>query len=323
MTTRSGRKRRALFGLADAAKHPKESTPGRDDLSLVPTGMTSINRKNEALVSDLNDLLTSIHIPLTLVCPTDLTPSLLMAILKCLLRRDIPIPFDRTLPHAKIQSMKMFLGILDNDVLRVHNIDVGLSDVDPRRLANGEWDECVFIGELLCWLAKNVDVAETTAAQGEEAIPIVNIRGNIRTPSPSTRSTVTNSVNTNLSMNSFRRNTDSDTSIASSSRSGEFPPQRQRPRCIHELDDSPFQVSSAPSPPRGGHTNLSHASNIASPVPVRHTGWIIPVNVEEEVESFELGKDHSHSSRQSRTKKRKQKIPSYPQDEQSFTLSPV
>ncbi|CAL1712676.1 unnamed protein product [Somion occarium] len=47
--------------------------------------------------------------------------------------------------------MKIFLGVLEHDVI---GEDVGLSDVDPRKLAVGEWDEVVFVGELLCWLGK-------------------------------------------------------------------------------------------------------------------------------------------------------------------------
>ena len=32
--------------------------------------------------------------------------------------------------------------------------DIGLGEVDPERLADGGWDETVFVGELLCWLAR-------------------------------------------------------------------------------------------------------------------------------------------------------------------------
>jgi hypothetical protein len=42
--------------------------------------------------------------------------------------------------------MKVFLGILGNDVLQM---DAGLSDVDPRKLAAGGLDEVAFLGELL------------------------------------------------------------------------------------------------------------------------------------------------------------------------------
>lgn len=70
----------------------------------------------------------------------------------------------------------MLLGVLECDILRgsgctnelqdeeAHEdvnvsvegwgADVGLGEVDPERLADGGWDEVVFIGELLCWLSR-------------------------------------------------------------------------------------------------------------------------------------------------------------------------
>jgi hypothetical protein len=47
--------------------------------------------------------------------------------------------------------MKTFLGVLETDFLQT---DVGLSDLDPRRLADGEWEEVLFIAELLCWVGR-------------------------------------------------------------------------------------------------------------------------------------------------------------------------
>ena len=47
--------------------------------------------------------------------------------------------------------MKIFLGVLETDFLKT---DVGLSDLDPRRLADGEWEEVLFIAELLCWVGR-------------------------------------------------------------------------------------------------------------------------------------------------------------------------
>ncbi|KAI0074132.1 hypothetical protein K474DRAFT_90458 [Panus rudis PR-1116 ss-1] len=75
-------------------------------------------------------------------------------ILESILRLRLPISEEireSRDPLSKVQAMKIFLGVLENDVL---GEDVGLSDVDPRKLASGEWDEVVFIGELLCWLGK-------------------------------------------------------------------------------------------------------------------------------------------------------------------------
>ncbi|KAF9528050.1 hypothetical protein CPB83DRAFT_855240 [Crepidotus variabilis] len=104
------------------------------------------------LVSQLNQLLTSLHIPIPLISPTDLTPGLLVAILEALMDMRIPViePGNSTAP-SKIQSVKIFLGILETDFLRM---DVGLSHIDPRRLAEGEVGEMVFIAELLCWIGR-------------------------------------------------------------------------------------------------------------------------------------------------------------------------
>jgi hypothetical protein len=52
-------------------------------------------------------------------------------------------------PQTKVEAVKIFLGVLGNDVL-----GVDLSQVDPRKLARGEWDECVYIGGLLVHVAK-------------------------------------------------------------------------------------------------------------------------------------------------------------------------
>lgn len=106
------------------------------------------------LVAYLNELDRKLGIPVALESPCELTPSLLLAILESLTRQRLPIPpavraaRDR---EAKVQAMKIFLGVLETDVL---GEDVGLSAVDPRRLAAGEWDEVVFVGEVLCWLGK-------------------------------------------------------------------------------------------------------------------------------------------------------------------------
>ncbi|KAJ7596591.1 hypothetical protein C8J56DRAFT_291277 [Mycena floridula] len=112
----------------------------------------------ESLVPQLNQLLRALSIPITVQSPPDLTPSLLLAILESLLNERLPIADNlrRTAvsrtpesKNAQLQCVKIFLGVLEADVLQM---DVGLSTVDPRKLANGEWDEVVFVGELLCWI---------------------------------------------------------------------------------------------------------------------------------------------------------------------------
>ncbi|KAL4073194.1 hypothetical protein V8B97DRAFT_1858315, partial [Scleroderma yunnanense] len=109
------------------------------------------------LVPSLNALLVSLSLPFTLEIPTDLTPSLLLAILESIIEARLPIPnsvrTSRT-REAKIRAMLVLLGVLECDVLRGWTADIGLGEVDPERLADGGWEETVFVGELLCWLAR-------------------------------------------------------------------------------------------------------------------------------------------------------------------------
>ena len=50
----------------------------------------------ETLVKQLNTLLASLHLPLSLVSPTDLTPRLLIAILESLMGIRLPIMNSKT-----------------------------------------------------------------------------------------------------------------------------------------------------------------------------------------------------------------------------------
>ncbi|THH28225.1 hypothetical protein EUX98_g5972 [Antrodiella citrinella] len=160
----------------------------------------------DKLVGTLNDLLVNLGIPIPIDTPLDLTPSLLLAVLETILQSRLPISpavrKSRDL-QSKVQAMKIFLGVLESDVL---GEDVGLSDVDPRKLAEGEWDEVVFVGELLCWLGKKHEiipvVPDTNARasgsrQQEKQWDVSKARHTtavdvgVRTPSPTTHSTAT------------------------------------------------------------------------------------------------------------------------------------
>ena len=115
-----------------------------------------------SLVDQLNHMLLSVNLPISLISPTDLTPSLLIAILECILDMHISL-VDRNKQsknsrHSKIQNMKIFLGVLETDVL---NSEVDLSEIDPRRLADGEWEEVYYIGELLCWIGRKMGLIDT------------------------------------------------------------------------------------------------------------------------------------------------------------------
>lgn len=114
------------------------------------------------LVDQLNHILLSVNLPISLISPTDLTPSLLIAILECILDMHITL-VDRNKEsknsrHSKIQNMKIFLGVLETDIL---DSEVDLSEIDPRRLADGEWDEVFYIGELLCWIGRKMGLVDT------------------------------------------------------------------------------------------------------------------------------------------------------------------
>ena len=73
------------------------------------------------LVPSLNALLASLSLPFTLETPTDLTPSLLLAVLESIIEARLPIPnsvrASRT-REAKIRAMLVLLGVLECDVLR-------------------------------------------------------------------------------------------------------------------------------------------------------------------------------------------------------------
>ncbi|GBE83092.1 hypothetical protein SCP_0501380 [Sparassis crispa] len=285
------------------------------------------------LVSTLNSLLVKILIPITLETPQDLTPSLLLAILESINGLRLPIPAavraSRDFP-AKVEAMKVFLGVLENDILRM---DVGLSDVDPRKLAAGDWDEVVYVGELLCWLGKLTGLLPH-APEDLQANPTPFRRHSPRAPSPSTHSTVTNSIHSNLSMTRSAP-AESDTTVMSVTSDAPVsmslpeldlfgfstvhtlpdprppsPPSRPRPRCIHEVEDRSFlrdlglpgdaSFTSDLDDSQTSYCNCSldtHAP--APPRTVRHTGYIAPVDDASEIQSFEASrrKQRSHSPR--------------------------
>ncbi|EJD46347.1 hypothetical protein AURDEDRAFT_184354 [Auricularia subglabra TFB-10046 SS5] len=123
----------------------------------------------DELVGALNALLAVLSLErIQLESPQDLTPSLLLAVLESMLRARLPVPPETRAARtktARIEAMKVFLAVLETDVLHE---DVGIADVDPRRLADGEWDECVFVAELLVWLARDMQYLPDEARQQEE-----------------------------------------------------------------------------------------------------------------------------------------------------------
>ncbi|KAK2463736.1 hypothetical protein APHAL10511_004229 [Amanita phalloides] len=132
------------------------------------------------LVDQLNDVLQLLNINLSIPIesPLDLTPSLLIAILESLLGTRIPID-EFAIPMTperknetvenmnKVQHMKIFLGVLEHDIL---GMDVGLSDVDPRRLARGSWEEVMYVAKILCWIGIQLREAYQTPME-ETVVP--------------------------------------------------------------------------------------------------------------------------------------------------------
>ncbi|KAG7445531.1 uncharacterized protein BT62DRAFT_994539 [Guyanagaster necrorhizus] len=229
------------------------------------------------LVNQLNELLTALRIPIPIESPTDLTPSLLLAILECLLSSRLPLPTSirqaavsqsparrAEAQSARVHCMKIFLGILETDILKDN--DMGLSGVDPRKLATGECAEVMLVAEALCWI-------------GQQA-GLVQAERHAHSPSTMTTMTCTSSL---LPMGASA--TESNTTISSHNSAGtpELSP-RTPPRCIHEV----------PSPLRMSLSLFHEEQNLEThvTVPVRHSGTIEHVDQNREVESFESSGAH-------------------------------
>jgi hypothetical protein len=266
---------------------------------------------SSALVNELNALLEALQLPILLQSPTDLTPSLLIAILESLLSMRIPLEFSPSWSSSRtnIQSVKMFLGVLESDIVKM---DVGLSTVNPRRLANGEWEEVVFVGEVLCWVGRKLGVTEGHD-DGEELQYVAEGNEHIDRPySPSTSAMSVATKKTNTVSNfSLHRQTESNTSISfsvsppDSSTPVQSPRKRRSPlptlsplslsppHCIHEVpspslvltpdvDDTFPELSYRTCP----ETLTQYPDQTQEPA-VRHTGYIEPVDEELELLSFE------------------------------------
>lgn len=195
------------------------------------------------LMSQLNALLDSLHIPIPLVSPTDLTPRLLIAILESLIGMRIPVieRQDNT-QVSKVQNMKVFLGVLETDILQE---DVGLSQLDPRRLANGEWEEVVVVARLLCWIGWRMELIPKDKARSP-AKPSSRLNVH-KTPE---RHPVTNSAASYLDPAKFPRSAPT------------AHPQRLSPKSQLELDAaSVFQSRSTTWDTSSSHRDISPFTN--------------------------------------------------------------
>ncbi|PBK59735.1 hypothetical protein ARMSODRAFT_772329 [Armillaria solidipes] len=166
--------------------------------------------------------------------------------------------------------MKIFLGVLETDILK--NSDIGLSGVDPRKLAAGEYAEVSLVAEALCWVGQQAGLIRTER--------------DAHSPSTMTETTRTSSLfPTGASV------AESNTSISKMTATPELSP-RTPLRCIHEVP-SPLALSSP-------LFNEEQDWKTPVTVPVKYTGTIGPVDQDWEVESFESSRVHwskqSHSS---------------------------
>ncbi|KAL1705196.1 hypothetical protein EV121DRAFT_258714 [Schizophyllum commune] len=270
-----------------------------------------------SLVHRLNALLAKLQIPINVEFPTDLTPSLLLAILESILSARIPIDPDlrRRLTtqrdfDAKVRCMKLFLGVLESDVLKV---DVNLDKVDPRKLARGDWDEVVYVGELLCQIGELLGLLPQGAKRGLPVAPTFSNSGTPTSARRARRATVNTSAPASTSVN---RSASSDPGPQRSFASLTSPipgtsRERRTRRCIHDLQTpellstrkhlvdtfasaaEDFTTCNCPAAgiphlaPSKRSKSISPRATGAATAPVRRNGYIQSVDEEEELHSFE------------------------------------
>ncbi|KIJ30177.1 hypothetical protein M422DRAFT_268318 [Sphaerobolus stellatus SS14] len=187
------------------------------------------------LVNELNALLLRLCLPITIDSPQDLTPSLLLAILESIIKERLPIPQTIRESNAldgKVLAMKLFLGVIETDILQR---DLGLSNMDPRRLAAGELAEVVYIGRTLCLLGRDYlsfkeDVEENTGVVKVEENHISISRDRIV---PNTRSSRYGDSETNGTTVAPSLIPDNSTVPTAA-----HPSPHLGPICIHEFDIS-------------------------------------------------------------------------------------
>ncbi|KAI0667775.1 hypothetical protein C8Q78DRAFT_981653 [Trametes maxima] len=282
-------------------------------------------RDEPDLVDSLNDLLDKLgmKLPFALDTPFDLTPSLLLGILESILETRLPVSATIRSSRdfaSKVQAMKIFLGVLENDVLG--GMDVGLSDVDPRRLAVGEEEEVVFVGELLRWLGRQRGILPPSAGPSgkDDSPPTLAARARRRAASPSTHSTVTSGVQSNLSMMPTAL-AETDTTVMSVASEplaplthAELPslPQlspfdrdsvgsssesiKPPPRCIHEVEELSFLDGEVDASVSDVTSDVCHCAcsdaeddlpaTPTTPQHVRRNGWIHRADEKSEIDFY-------------------------------------
>ncbi|KAJ6509155.1 hypothetical protein C8R47DRAFT_11385 [Mycena vitilis] len=190
----------------------------------------SLNISSPVLILQLNQLLASLEIPITVESHIQLSPALFICILESLLATRLPISqedrdalFSSNRARANtatIHCMKIFLGVLQSDILQQ---DVGISRLDPRALAHTEDAETIYIARLLCWYGRRRKLITRAADSRNES------------GSPSTALT---RVGSSPLYTGHRAESDTSVSPATSSPHG-------APRCIHELPSPSLVLSPA------------------------------------------------------------------------------
>ena len=304
--------------------------------AIYPSDDSNQRLGQETLMKQLNALLASLHLPIPLMSPTDLTPRLLIAILESLTGMRLPITYnyDSIPTHAeKIQAMKIFLGVLETDFLQM---DVGISDLDPRRLADGEWEEVLYIAKLLCWVGRRAglvsasddDMDVETPSQPPkrlspkpqlDADPFYHTDSTVtgiseRTFSPFLKEKGDDSM---TSMNTFEDQDEVSLSDIISGVQGFHHPSTNPPTCIHQVSSPSLlfsvnpQLSPSDRTPSPDHIRDHPSVTNTLPIehdhpntqfrrPIRTTGFIQPVDEEAELASFERSRSISLSSRNER-----------------------
>ena len=243
-------------------------------------------------------MLASLDLPITVDTPFDLTPSLLLAILESILRSRLPISNttrNSQTSVAKVEAMKVFLGVLEDDVLQA---DIGLSEIDPRRLAAGQWKEVVFVGETLCWLGhrrEQIHQACIPEADHPEAYSSEESRTSTSIDTGFSRCYASGTTATTLEDDPAAPVLDSMSPI---------------PRCIHEFDitSSSFDTQSAEGElcdyldPYGSSEPEDMLHDYTPPPTVRYHGLIRPVKGE--IEDFESWQERVKSRSKSQTLRR-------------------
>lgn len=151
------------------------------------------------LLYSLACLLESLDIPIELESVLDLTPLLILAIFESILRMRLPISAETrraATRSARVEIMKIFLGVLEDDII---GFNIGLAEIDPRRLADGKKDEVFYVAKVLCWLGKKMGyISEDGLSVGNVAL---SKEQHLQPPmSPSLRSSLSVDHRSSLSM---------------------------------------------------------------------------------------------------------------------------